>query len=181
MKKYILILIVILQFACNSTKEIPSEDINVTVPYKETVILLGEANREGFSQEPFSNWFNTNFESYEIDQETIDKLKPLLKDVTIKTFMGTWCGDSRRETPNLYKILDAANFNYKNFKLITVSREKSTPKGFEKDMDILYVPTIIFYRNGEEIGRFVEFAQVSLEKDMLAIVSGVGYKHSYED
>ena len=95
--------------------------------------------------------------------------------------MGTWCGDSRRETPSLYKILDATNFNYKNFTLITVSREKSTPKGFEKNMDIVYVPTIIFYRNGEEIGRFVEFAQESLEKDMLAIVSGVGYKHSYED
>jgi len=181
MKKYILIVIVLLQFGCNSSKEITSEDINITVPYNETVILLGEANREGFTKEPFVNWFNTNFESYEMDQETIDKLKPLLKDVTIKTFMGTWCSDSRRETPNLYKILDATNFNYKNFQLITVSREKSTPKGFEKDMNINYVPTIIFYRDGMEIGRFVEFAQVSLEKDMLAIVSGAGYKHSYED
>ena len=181
MKKYILILVVILQFACNSTKEITLEEINVTVPYKETVILLGEANREGFSQEPFANWFNTNFESYELDFETIDKLKPLLKDVTIKTFMGTWCSDSRRETPSLYKILDATDFNYKNFTLITVSREKNTPKGFEKGMGIDYVPTIIFYRDGLEIGRFVEFAQISLEKDILAIVSGVGYKHSYED
>jgi len=181
MKKYILIIVVILQFGCNSSKEIPSKDINVTVPYKETVILLGEANREGFSQEPFADWFNENFDSYEVDSETIEKLKPLLKDVTIKTFIGTWCSDSRRETPSLYKILDATNFNYKNFTLITVSREKSTPKGFEKNMDIVYVPTIIFYRDGKEIGRFVEFAQVSLEKDMLAIVSGAGYKHSYED
>ncbi len=181
MKKYILILILLLQFACNSSKEIVSEEINVTVPYRETVILLGEANREGFSKKPFAKWFDNNFELYKVDTETIDKLKPLLKNVTIKTFMGTWCGDSRRETPTLYKILDATDYNYKNFSLITVSREKSTPNGFEKNMNIVYVPTIIFYRNGEEIGRYVEFAQESLEKDMLAIVSGSGYKHSYED
>ena len=95
--------------------------------------------------------------------------------------MGTWCGDSKRETPRLYKILDAVNFNYDNFTLITVSPQKITPSGFEKGFNIIRVPTIIFYKKGKEMGRFVEFAQESLEKDMLAIVSGTGYKHSYED
>ena len=31
------------------------------------------------------------------------------------------------------------------------------------------------------MGRFVEFAQERLEKDRHAIVSGTGYKHTYED
>lgn len=199
MKKSAFLFFVILQFGCNTTKEISkdsidisnakkemederdSEKINATVPYKETIILLGKANRVGFAQTPFQSWFDKNFESYEFDKATIEKLKPLLKDVTIKTFMGTWCGDSKRETPRLYKILDAVNFNYDNFTLITVSRQKNTPSGFEKGFNIIRVPTIIFYKKGKEMGRFVEFAQESLEKDMLAIVSGTSYKHSYED
>ncbi len=199
MKKITILLLAILQFSCNASKDITkdskdisenkndanteviSEKINTTVPYKETVILLGKANRKGFKKAPFDTWFNNNFDTYKVDKPTIEKLKPLLKNVTIKTFMGTWCGDSRRETPTLYKILDEADFNYNNFTLITVSRQKDTPLGFEKGMDIQYVPTIIFYRDGKEIGRYVEFAQETLEKDMLAIVSGEDYKHSYED
>ena len=37
-----------------------------------------------------------------------------------------------------------------------------------------------FYKDGKEIGRYVEYARVSLEKDILKIVSGLPYKHSYD-
>jgi thiol-disulfide isomerase/thioredoxin len=61
--------------------------------------------------------------------------------------MGTWCGDSKRETPAFYKILDNTVFDYNNLELITVSRAKETPEGFEKDLNIIRVPTFIFYKN----------------------------------
>jgi len=38
------------------------------------------------------------------------------------------------------------------------------------DVDIHFVPTIIFYMNDEEVGRIVEMPYESLEKDMLEIV-----------
>ncbi|RFN60501.1 thioredoxin [Marixanthomonas ophiurae] len=158
-----------------------SEEINKTVPYKESVILLGKANRSGLKKAPFGSWFDKNFETYNIDEELVSKIAPLLKDVKITTFMGTWCGDSKRETPRLYKILDAANYNYDNFKLITVSREKDTPSGYEEGLNITNVPTIIFYKDGEEMGRFVEYAIESLEADVYAILSGADYKHAYEE
>ena len=41
--------------------------------------------------------------------------------------------------------------------------------------------TIIFYKNEKEIGRYVELAQKTLEKDILAILNESGYKHSYEE
>ena len=38
-----------------------------------------------------------------------------------------------------------------------------------------------FYKNDKEIGRYVEVAQETLEKDILAILNESGYKHSYEE
>ena len=86
--------------------------------------------------------------------------------------MGTWCGDSKRETPKFYKILEEANFNLKNLELVQYNRSKKLQIIFKKVLNIIKVPTFIFYKKGKEIGRYVEYARESLEKDMLKIVSG---------
>ncbi len=200
MKKLFIILSATLLVACNSSREKnkvaentskemitesrsheAQEKINDTVPYEDSVMLLGEANRKGFQMDAFKDWFNTGYKDYKVDLETVAKLNPLLKDVTITVFMGTWCEDSQRETPHFYKILDEAGFDESKLTLITVSEEKTTPQGFEKGKDITNVPTIIFYKDGKELGRIVEYPIESLEKDMLAILSGKEYKHAYAE
>src|SRR5690606_11479926 len=196
MKKLIIIFSAALLVACNSSKEKNKvekntstemisennkEKMNDTVPYEESVMLLGKANRKGLQMEAFKGWFNPGYEDYKIDSETLEQLKPLLKDVTITIFMGTWCEDSQRETPHFYKILDEANFDESKLTLITVSEEKTTPQGFEKGKNITNVPTFIFYKSEKELGRIVEYPIESLEKDMLAILSGKEYKHAYAE
>ncbi len=196
MKKLFILLSATLIVACNSSKEKnkvdenPSkemisennkEKLNDTVPYEESVMLLGKANREGFQMEAFKSWFNTGYTDYKIDSETLEQLKPLLKDVTITLFMGTWCEDSQRETPHFYKILDDVGFDESKLTMITVSEEKTTPQGFENGKNITNVPTIIFYKNEKEMGRIVEYPIESLEKDMFAILSGKEYKHAYAE
>jgi thioredoxin-related protein len=81
----------------------------------------------------------------------------------------------------LYKILELANFNFKNLELVTVNRSKKTPDNLQNGFDIKKVPTFIFYKKGEEIGRYVEYARETLEEDVLKIVSGEAYKHSYDN
>ncbi len=195
MKKTLLLVISILLLSCGSSSQVATEDNPVletlknadkqasaaTVKQSKPNILVGKQERNALEQEPFGSWFNSNYENYTVDKETLNKISPYLKDVKIKVFMGTWCGDSKRETPTFYKILDKAEFDYQNLELITVTRAKDTPEGYEKDLNILRVPTFIFYKEGKEIGRYVEYARESLEKDMLAIVTGQAYKHSYED
>ena len=196
MKKIIIILAAILLVACNSSKEKNKvekktstemisennkEKINDTVPYEDSVMLLGKANRKGLQMNAFNEWFNPGYEDYKMDSEVLEQLKPLLKDVTITVFMGTWCEDSQRDTPHLYKILDNAKFNESKLTLITVSEEKTTPQGFEDGNNITNVPTFIFYKNQKELGRIVEYPIESLEKDMLAILSGKEYKHAYAE
>ena len=154
-------------------------EMNKSVPYKETVILLGPANKKGFQQEPFNSWFNTNYNDYKVDNSAISELQFVTKDIEIVTFMGTWCDDSIRETPAFLKILDSIGFKKKNHKIYAVSREKTTPEQAEKDLNITNVPTFIFYKDGQEINRIVEYPIESLEKDMLNILKGNDYKHAY--
>ena len=188
---YILILATVF-FSCKNTSEkeevieIDSEiksEINRVVPdtIDDGMMLLGVINRDGFKNELFSEWYKENYNEHLLDTVTIEALTSKLNNVSIKVFMGSWCSDSQREVPALYKILDAAKYDYSKFAIVAVSHDKDTPDHLEKGLDIQYVPTIIIYKEDKEIGRFVEFAQESLEKDMLAIINEVGYKNSYEE
>ncbi|MFT4575955.1 MAG: thiol-disulfide isomerase/thioredoxin [Polaribacter sp.] len=142
--------------------------------------LIGITARADFDQQPYTSWFKLYSDRYTVDKKVAKKIKKGLKNITIKAFMGTWCGDSKRETPKFYKLLSLAKFNLENLEMITVNRGKKTPDHLQKGFDIKRVPTFIFYKKGEEIGRFVERPRETLEKDILKILTGKEYKHSYD-
>ncbi len=172
--------IIILLSVCFITSCVTYEKVRATK--NEGGHLVGYANKKDFQQEPYgSKWFTGSYNNYKTDKKIIEALKPYFKDVEIKGFMGTWCGDSKREIPRFYRILEETKFDQKKLSLITVNRQK-TAKGLEKGYDLLRVPTFIFYKNGKELGRFVEHTvnNASLESDLLQIVSGKKYKHAYE-
>ncbi len=174
MRNSILFFILLAFISCKTER-----GMNKTVPYNESVILLGPVNKDGFSKEPFNEWFKPNYDEYKVDKEAMEELSSLTKGIEIVTFMGTWCSDSQRETPAFLKILDSIGFKGKNQKIYAVSREKTTPKQTEQGLNITNVPTFIFYKDGQEINRIVEYPIESLEKDMLNILQGKDYKHAY--
>jgi hypothetical protein len=98
--------------------------------------------------------------------------------------MGTWCGDSRREVPRMYKILDYCGVKASQIQLVNVSNSdtayKQSPGHEEKGMDIRRVPDLLVFNNNREQGRIVESPVVSLEKDLLSIVSGAPYEPRYK-
>lgn len=169
---------IFIAFICFACKE---QSVNVTVPdeEEETIMLLGPANEEGLQQEPFNSWYHTTYEDYQVNDSLVALIKPQLKDVSIKLFMGTWCEDSQRETPGIYKILNAANFNLKNLQLIAVDRDKVTPQKLEENFNITNVPTLIFFKDGKEMNRIVEYPIESLEQDILNILTNQAYKNAY--
>ncbi|WP_456460560.1 thioredoxin family protein [Lutibacter sp.] len=175
MKKILLGVILIASIGCLAQKK------ETAVTKDEEGNLIGITNKADFLQEPYTDWFSPNYNDYKTNKEIINKLKPLLKDITIKAFMGTWCSDSQEQTPAFYKILDETGFSYKNLELVAVNRDRETPDNLQKGFDIERVPTLIFYKEGKEIGRFVEYPRETIEVDILKIVSGKPYKHSYED
>ncbi len=141
--------------------------------------MVGIATEKSFLQEPFATWYIKNKKDYRVDKKTITILKPLLKDVKIKAFMGTWCEDSRIEVPVFYKVLQAANFDMNNLEMVTVNRNKKSPNNLQEGLNIDHVPTFIFYKNNKEINRFVEIAIETMEKDFVNILSTKNYKNPY--
>ena len=145
--------------------------------------LLGLIDKQGLTQPPFNVWFSKNYESYLTNDKEVAKLKNALKGYKITVFLGTWCGDSKREVPRFYKVLDAAGFPEKHLKIIGVDNDrasyKQSPGGEEKGLNIHRVPTFIFYKNGKEVNRIVETPRETFEKDILKITTGETYKPNY--
>ena len=143
--------------------------------------LIGQITRNDLENSAHKIWFNQNYESHVVDIKATTKAEAFLADVSITIFMGTWCHDSQREVPALFKVLDQIPFNQDQLKIIGLSMAKDTPKELEQGFDIRLTPTFNFSRSGKEIGRNVERPRISLEQDLLKIVSGSGYRHAYAE
>ena len=89
--------------------------------------------------------------------------------------MGTWCGDSRREVPRMFKILDACHVPAEHIRLVMVDyrglKYKQSPQHEEQGKDIIHVPDLLVLDRAGEMGRIVESPVVSLEKDLLSIAA----------
>ena len=133
-------------------------------------MLLGYCNRQAFKDTSFSWWFNSVYDMYEVDSATTQKIADKLNGVNITVVMGTWCSDSRREVPRLFRILDSLKYPSDDVEIITVGRNLKGMGSETDSLKIEKVPTIIFYKNGAELGRIEESPKVSLEKDMLKIL-----------
>ncbi len=143
--------------------------------------MTGVQTRKAISEAPYDTWFGPTYATYPADKETAEKVQPLLADVTVKVFMGTWCEDSQREVPAFFKALDLAGIDASKVQLITITEGKDAPEELIKDNGIEYVPTIIFEKEGKELGRIVEYSIFSIEKDMAKILNGEDYKHPYAE
>lgn len=140
----------------------------------EQTVLLGKINKEGLSEGDFADWFITNYKAYAPNEEITNQLKNELSEYTITAFMGTWCGDSKREVPKFYKTLEAASFPLDRLTMVAVSRDselyKQSPGGEEEGINIHRVPTFILYKDGKEVNRIVESPVISMEEDLLEIM-----------
>ncbi len=161
-----------------------SQSINkVVTDEKGKQKMLGIINEKGLKQAPFNVWFDANHDNYLVNNKIIKKLKDSLNQYTIKVFLGTWCGDSKKEVPQFYSILDATKFPDSQLETIALDNTqdayKQAPNHEEKGMNVHRVPTFIFYKNGKEANRIVEHPKETLERDMLKIVNGERYTPNY--
>jgi thiol-disulfide isomerase/thioredoxin len=182
MNKIITILCLCFFFSCKS--KIPDskkESENSIENEEEYVDIIGLFNRKDLNYEPHSQWFKENYKNYDLDNKIAKKIKPLIKDIEITVFMGTWCSDSRRDTPAFFKLMDFLKINDKRLELIAMTLEKTTPNSLEKGLEIYNIPTFIFKKDGIEINRIVEFPIESIEKDIFKILNSEDYKHAYAD
>ncbi len=187
MKTYFIILLISLftVYSCSVTKNSASPVLinQLAKDSRGHDMLVGKCTRAALLQSPFVDWYKPNYDSYLVDSFTCNFIRPLLAGKSITIFLGTWCGDSKREVPRVLKMLDCCGFSSSNLTLIMVSNRdslyKKSPQHEEAGKNIVRVPTIIIEQKGVEIGRIIEFPKTSLEKDLLTILRKEKYQPNY--
>lgn len=175
MKKIFLFLFFIILTAVSIAQE-PNYNTNtmkdsiVTDTLSGKPMLIGKCSRSAFNDSTFAWWFKPTYQIYTIDSTALKEVEPKLKDVNITIVMGTWCSDSKYQVPHFYKILDYLKYPTDKINLIMVNRKLKSVGDELKNLDIHSVPTIIFYKNGKELGRIIESPKKDLEKDMVKIL-----------
>ena len=174
--------VLLVLFLCSTA--LSAQQMNKEVIRKDKApILLGPITTDGLSENSYKEWFVPNYKEYEVDATQSDSLKTYLKEHKVLVFMGTWCGDSKREVPRFVKILEEMDFPSENLKIVAVDNDKEnykkSPTGEEWALDIVRVPTFIFYKEGKEVNRIVETPVESLEKDIKTIVTNGEYLPNY--
>lgn len=182
MKILIYFLLLIAAANCDGTqqKEAARAQNEMEQQEEQTDLLIGQIQLQDLQKAPFKRWFDPMYKSYKPDETSMATIKEHINDYEILMFMGTWCADSQREVPKFYKILELSDYDLDKLEVRAVREDKTLPNDGQKEYDVIYVPTIIFFKDGEEVGRFVEFPQEEIEQDIAKIVSGQDYKHPYE-
>ncbi|TDG35038.1 thioredoxin [Pedobacter changchengzhani] len=162
--------ICLILFAMNVNAQEVNKKIHDQTKNKD--VLINACTRAGITSFPeFKEMYDPIYEAYNPDAATIIEIKKLIHNQKIKIVLGTWCGDSKVNVPNFYKVLDALKFKEKNIEIIAVDGNKKSENGIIDGLNITQVPTfIIMDRKGIEIGRIVEHPKTTLEGDLLAIL-----------
>jgi len=182
---YMYLLAISILAGCGTAQQfISTTAVNRVVKAKNgSDMLLGNCTRSCLLQKPFSEWFEKNYNDYMVDSSQTVEIGKLLKKKHMTIFLGTWCGDSKREVPRMLKIMDAAGVKENQITLVMVSNEadmyKQSPQHEEKGKNIIRVPTFIISEGVTEIGRIVESPKQSLEKDLMLILERKEYIPNY--
>ncbi len=142
--------------------------------------LLGEVIPEDFDR-LLPGW-STERETYKPVAEDLEVLAGVSEQVDIICVLGTWCGDSEREVPRFWKILQEVenpNLVLTHFAIGRLSDETAgelmVEIGFDENLRDVYnvelVPTFIFYRGDRELGRIIETPVGTLEQDAAEILA----------
>lgn len=110
-------------------------------------------------------------ENYNPDESKIESLSEELNKYQLIVFLGTWCEDSHRLIPQLYRVLTDTGYPVEQMQIFALDRDKKGRNGEEKQYKITNVPTIIILQDGNEKGRITEIVKQDIESDLLGIIS----------
>ncbi len=134
-------------------------------------VLTGRLTREEI-EAAHPGWVHATVEA-EIDVGAAQALTAVEPGAQVTVFLGTWCSDSRREVPRLWRVLDQVGGLVPfDVDYVAVDRSKKEPAELVAGVDLRYVPTFVVRRGFEEVGRVVEIAPHGIENDLLALLSG---------
>jgi len=107
-----------------------------------------------------------------IRDDDIEALREAPAETEVVIVFGTWCPDSRRVVPVIWRAFHAAGALPFAVEHVEVDREKRSDRVDVAAYGLRYVPTIIVRRNGREVGRIVESAPHGVMSDFVDLLHG---------
>lgn len=139
-------------------------------------ILADDVNSDDSATRAWANEFMQGFEpafrAYHPDLKLIGKLKKYTDSLEVQVIGGNWCSDTRRELPRLCKVLYYAGLSTDKMGYYKVDKEKKPLNNdFAKTYTFSFIPTIVVYYKGKEMGKIVEVTRYSMEQDLLNLLA----------
>jgi thiol-disulfide isomerase/thioredoxin len=139
--------------------------------FPEEGVLVGDLTRDKL-EAGHPDWVQAEAES-QPEAAAAKALAAVEPGAEVTVFLGTWCGDSRREVPRLWRALDEAGGSVPfQIHYVGVDRDKKEPAALLAKSGVHYLPTFIVTRGGHEVGRIVETSPHGVEADLLALLTG---------
>jgi len=122
-------------------------------------VLKGFITRQELAGDSSFTWFGRNTKDYKPDPSALTALKGAKDSVYVLAFGGTWCHDTQFILPKFYVLADASGLAPDHITLVGVDHNKKTVQHLSETFNITNVPTFIVLKNGQEIGRVVEYGK----------------------
>ncbi|MCB1057579.1 MAG: thioredoxin family protein [Acidobacteria bacterium] len=133
--------------------------------------LLGPVSR-GQVEAAEPDWVAAEVDAT-IDEDAAKALAGVPPGAKVVVYFGTWCSDSRREVSRFWRALDVTGSEVPfELEYIAVDRGDKRPPEMKEELGLVYVPTFIVTRDGQEVGRMVEESPHGIENDLLALLEG---------
>ncbi len=134
------------------------------------MIYVGQCTFKDLSSEQTFTWLRTGVGHYNPNRATVSYLSSNLKDYNMVVFMGTWCDDSHKLLPQVYKLLRLTSYPMKQYTMYGLDMDKVGYADEHERYNIEQVPTVILLSDGKEVGRITEAVTESLEMDLKKII-----------
>ena len=134
------------------------------------MVLKGITSQNILTGNKNFSWFDEGYKNYVPNQEIINSLKPLKNEIKVIVIAGSWCGDTQRELPRFFKIMNSIGVPNNQIEMIMVDENKKTAAFNISVIQVSNIPTFIFFKDGKELGRIIEKPLVTLEDDLAKLL-----------
>jgi len=154
-----------------------AQNAEVTKDGSGNKVLKGFIGRQELQTDSAFTWFAKNTTGYTPDASAVTALKGVKDSVYVLAFGGTWCDDTRFILPKFYALADAAGIAPDHITLLGVDHSKKTVQHLSETFNIVNVPTFILLKNGQELGRVVEYGKKGMwDRELGEVITGAGKK-----
>lgn len=108
---------------------------------------------------PSFSWYASRQATYKPSVPFLNAFESARGKVRFLIFGGTWCEDTQSILPTFFKAQAMAGFPDSDLTFYAVDRSKKTMNSEAQTYAITNVPTIIILRDGQEVGRVVEYGK----------------------